>query len=225
MHTATSDAFINLHNALYSRFRKYNLNLDAYTDRESVSGATRSFGTLVMYARSSSEAQVIERVMGRDIPAHRVDHRCHPAIELRLDSAWLVLELVVPPQAWVDQQNLIGKLSIDRQRREFRKLIARLNPAFRLGFWQGGHLDEMHLTAQHLAHPGVFEQWMTTYNDSQDWFRVGMWYPAEKLNEGDVAVELFNCAQELYSLYTFIAWHSNNDFRSFYLRDVQMSFA
>lgn len=218
MQYLTSDTLINVetvHAALYARFRKYNIHLDASLNKESVTGHSHTDTQTVTYMRPTAEAQTVERVMGRDIANRPIDLHCHPVIELRANANSLVLELVMSPQAWIDQENLLGKLSIVRQRHEFRKLISHLNPEMRLGFWRGQQLDDMHLTADQLSYANVFEHWMATYTDRQDYFRAGMWYSADQITD-NMAVELFNRAQELYSLYNFMTWTGNNDFRSFY---------
>lgn len=216
--TLNSVTAADLHSSLYARFRKYNLPLDALHAQASAAGRCAAGAEIAAYRRPAAEAGAVERLMGRDNA--RVLGDCHPVIELRVDADFIVLELVMAPAAWIDQENLLGKLNVERQRREFCKLIGHLHPAMRLGFWQGGHLDDMHLTADKLARANVFEHWMATYTDRQDTFRAGMWYTrAEAAAMGDnFAVELFNRAQELYSLYTFIAWTGNNDFRGFYQR-------
>lgn len=224
MQYLSSDKLVNLHTALYSRFRKYNLNLEAHIVSESVAGQQGS-SQVIAYTRPASESYAVERLMGRDFPGSQLNLQCHPVIELRAEGEWLALELVIPPHAWVDQQNLVGKLSVDRQRREFRKMVSRLHPECRVGCWRGTHLDDMHLTAHHLSYQNVFEQWIATYTDGQDWFRIGMWYPVERINDESIVAELFNRAQELYSLYTFIVWNGNNDFRSFYMREMESAFA
>lgn len=218
MQYLTSDITINvetIHSALYARFRKYNLHLEALTNQDSVTGQRCADTHLITYMRPTSDAQTVERMMGRDFANRGIELQHHPVIELRVSPRSLALELVMSPQAWIDQENLLGKLSIVRQRHEFRKLISHLNPETRLGFWRGQHLDDMHLTADQLSYANVFEHWMATYTDRQDYFRAGMWYTADQITD-NIAVELFNRSQELYSLYNFITWTGNNDFRSFY---------
>ncbi|MBC8098529.1 MAG: hypothetical protein H7Y11_03740 [Armatimonadetes bacterium] len=216
--TSTTDDLTHLHTALFARIQKHTMQLQAVPNSESVAGWRKNGTQAFAYLRPNEEARTIESMMGRDLPIRQLDVRRHPVIELRATCSGAVLELVVPPDAWWDQQNLAGKLSIPRQRSAFQALLARLDERYRLGFWQGTHLDTMHLTAHEASHPAVFNAWMTTFCDGQDWFRIGVWYDAAALSKPDMSNDLFQRAQTLYELYQFIAWTGNNDFRSFYRR-------
>jgi hypothetical protein len=101
-------------------------------------------------------------------------------------------------------------------------MIARLSDNYRLGFWQGTHLDAMHLMPRQAAHPAVFENWITTFCYGQDWFRTGVWYENVPEDLSQLNDELFQQAQVLYDFYTFIAWTSNNDYRTFQSRGERL---
>jgi hypothetical protein len=203
-----------LHNALHSRFRKYNIELQAAASTESAACAVANGTQVVQYFRSSTTAHTVEAMMGRDVPGRTIEVRRHPVIEMRPTAAGLAIELIIAPHAWWDQQNLIAKLSVEKHLQKFHRLVARLDHQYYLGFWHGVQLGDMHLTAKQLAHPSACKQWMSTFCDGQDWLRIGVWYSAPQCFEENFIGDAFHRLQELYEIYKFIAWTSNNDFRT-----------
>lgn len=200
-----------LHSTLYPRFRQYGINLSCIVPSVPVASLGAFEGVSATYLRPLAEAQNIQRMMGIE-NGERVDIRLHPVIELREQSNGLVLELLMTPAAWWYQQNFIGKLSLERHFYNFHRVISRLGGHFRVGFWQGLHLDELHLTASHLRHPVLCQQWMATYSDARDTFRIGVWYGEPSVD----ALTLFRDFQALYTVYEYVNWSSDNDFRAFY---------
>lgn len=217
MTPVSNDNLVRLNTALYSRFMKYNITLQVINTPASLTTEGRSGGSVITYMRMTNEAQTVEAMMGRDLPIRRLETRCHPVIELRLNDQGLALELIIAPDAWCDQQNLNGKLSVERHRQTFRRMIARLGDNYRLGFGQD---IAVHLKPFQAAHPAVFDNWITTFTHGQDWFRVGVWYDDVPENLLDMKDELFAQAQVLYDFYTFIAWTGNNNYRSFQQRQL-----
>jgi hypothetical protein len=216
----------NLHEGLYSRIRNYDLDLHPHWQKSAIisyrsAACTRENATLVLpYFRSHEQAQLVERLMGRESEEWSEDaapYR-HPVIELRLTPEHFAVELILSPYAWWDQQNFIGKLELARHRQTFHALLAQLDGDYRFGFWDGAHLSDMHLTAWELRHSTVFEEWMQTFADGQDWLRIGKWYAPEESqpNNDTILLELFDQVKNLNSLYTFLLWTSNNNFHSFY---------
>lgn len=220
------DKFFELHTALYGRLRDLNYDLHSGAhgvppvSSYSLVGANASETLALIYARSREQALLVERMMGRERNhAHtQVELGRHPAIELRLTPDHFVIELIVSPDAWWDQQNLIGKLGIQRHRDSFRSLLQRMEGDFRLGFWSGEDLSDMHLTTRQLVRGNYLNEWMSTFADGQDWLRMGMWYAPEapELETSHILRELVTRVGGLYSVYDFLLWTSNNDFHPFY---------
>lgn len=218
--------FMDLHSALLPRVRNHNLDLHPRWQKTSVvtshSVATldQSDSVVLTYFRSHEQAVMVERMMGKEDVGIRqeIDTYCHPVIELRLTPEHFVIELVLSPRAWLDQQNLIGKLELPQHRAAFRNLLRGLSSDYRLGFWGGTHLSDMHLTVQHLLHGRVLDEWMNTFSDGQDWLRIGKWYSHEdpELDDTRILQEAFDVVHALHPVYSFILWSSNNNFRSFY---------
>jgi len=196
-----------LHQQLAPRFRSHHITLELISHAVSVTSDTPA--PTLTYIRPQQEARAVERLMGRE--GDTVDVRRHPLIEIRPLGTGFAMEMVLTPSAWFYQQNFIGKLSVERHLSAFHKLVSGLSEDFRLGFWQGLYLDEMHLTPKLLNHRQVLEKWMSTYTDGRDYFRVGVW------SDTDLAPrDALDIMRQLCKVHDFIAWSSNNDFRAFY---------
>lgn len=174
----------------------------------------------VFYHRNDAEARVVERLMGREEVAAvgKVDSRRHPVIEVRISESNLVLELIVSPDAWWDHQNLVGKLSITRHREDFYKLMQNFDDHYKLGFWQGVSLSEMHLTGLQFKRSAILSEWLNTFEAGKDWFRLGIWYEPDSLllDEVNIIPELLKQIKLLYPIYDYLLWTSDNNFRDFY---------
>ncbi len=206
--------------------RDRNWDLHPHWDKSRIiSGVTSACrgeiaGLTLAYLRSKEQAALVERLMGRDYAhaANSTDSSRHPTIELRLTPDAFAIELVLNPAAWWDQRNLIGKLAIDRNRTTLRSLLQRMDDEIRFGFFEGCHLNDMHLTTRQLMRGKVLDEWMSTFSDGQDWLRVGVWYTPEHegLSQTNILNEVLSRMEALYSLYTFVVWTSNNNYQSFY---------
>jgi len=217
-----NDLLNQLETALSARFHKYSVSLDVATTSESSADWSGNSNSTVTYHRPFEEAQNVEYLLGCDMPLSELNLRRHPVIELRLTPNHFSVELVVSPEAWLDQQNLIGKLGIQRHREAFRSTLQRMDGDFRLGFWSGCELSDMHLTTRQLSRGNNLQEWMSTFCDGQDWLRVGVWYTPEapQLDTSRILRELTDRIGALYRVYTFLTWTSNNDFLSFYGKQV-----
>ena len=225
--------FMDLHTALLPRVRNHNLDLHprwqktSIVSQKSAASLDQSDSVVLTYFRSQEQAEMVERLMGKETigVSKEVDTYCHPVIELRLTPEHFVIELVLSPKAWWDQQNFIGKLELPQHRATFRNLLRSLDRDYRLGFWGGTHLSDMHLTVNHLLYGRVMDEWMNTFSDRQDWLRIGKWYSHEdqQLDDKVIQNEIFSAVQALYPLYNFILWTSNNNFHDFYQKRTKYS--
>ena len=227
------DKFVELHRALHGRLRDHNYDLHPLSHSApvlvdgSVTGRCCGETLVLPYLRAREHALVVERMMGRERHALKTDIKMsrHPVIELRLTPEHFSVEMIVSPEAWLDQQNLVGKLGIQRHRETFRGLLQRMDGDFRLGFWSGNELSDMHLTTRQLSRGNNLQEWMSTFADGQDWLRMGVWYAPEApaLETNHIAREIADRIGALYRVYTFLLWTSNNDFLSFYGKGYQRS--
>ncbi|MFN8373027.1 MAG: hypothetical protein U0694_09140 [Anaerolineae bacterium] len=211
----------NVHNQLYRQLRSYGINLHPnFTQAISFQSISDPFAQDVValrYFRGSGEAQAVERMMA-DGHEYEPTHDCHPAIEIRVTPTHFAIELIIAPSAWWDQQNLVGKLTVERQRSDFYRLLRQMSCEVQLGFWQGTELSDMHLSTCDIYNPRILGEWMNTFAEGQDWVRAGVWYDLNDpaLSDENLASEVFQRICELYKLYNFIVWTSDNDFRSVY---------
>lgn len=175
----------------------------------------------IAYTRARGQAVTVERLMGREEVAtvNTVDLRRHPALELRLMPEGFVIELILSPDAWWDQQNLVGKLSVDRHRAEFYDLLQTCAD-YTMGFWQGARHSDLSLHARYFKHPRIMDEWLSTFEPAADWFRLGIWYDldAPELSEERAEDEVLHQLRTLYTLYQHLLWTSDNNFRDFYER-------
>lgn len=220
-----------LHRVLLPRLRKAGIDLHAnVTVTKEVSNATTtctpySEVMTLSYMRSRSNAQIVENIMGRDAlnSSGDIEAQRHPVIEIRLTPDSFVVEFVVSPDARCDQENIVGKISVQEHRVTLYKLLRNLGKNYRLGFWRGAHLDDdMHLRADQLPPAHVVFQWLDTFAAGRDWFRVGAWYTPEsdELGKDQIVDTIFNHIKDLYAIHEFVSWTSNNNFRKFYERTV-----
>lgn len=219
--------FFELHQKVYPSLRMQNLDLTVHKlaageviQQRSVGHGQGGLAFVVQYLRTYSQAVAVERLMGREIEVapENVETQLHPMIELRLLPDYVSVELLVSPDAWWDQQNLMGKLSIDRYRQDFYALLGKQNAACCLGFWQGVHLSDMHLKAAFFKRTRLLEEWLSTFEPGKDWFRLGRWYTPDSapLTEEHIFTEIIEQIRALYAIYDYIIWTGNNNFRNFY---------
>ena len=214
-----------LQTALSARFHKYSISLDVAATSESSADWSGNSNPTVTYHRPFEEAQNVEYLLGCDMPLSELNLRRHPVIELRAYNDGIVMEFVLPPDAWWDQENFIGKLTVNRHRTAFRLLIQKLSSDFRIGFWSGVKLDDLVLNPLQASHPAVFEQWVSTFCCGQNWFRVGVWYDTVEAVTPELVNDLFEKAQLLNSVYEFVSWKGSNDYRAFAQRDMMLAYA
>lgn len=220
------DKLLDLHQAIYPRIRNHNLDLHprwhkaSIISRETAACPVQNAALVLPYFRSREQAEMVERLMGRDQFAAGVDTFRHPVIELRLTPACFAVELIVSPYAWWDQQNLVGKLGLPQHRAAFYELLAAMGHNCYFGFWQGSELDRMCLTSAELTHRRIVDAWMETFSDGQDWFRLGYWFDPEApaLDDESIQTEVFEAVRKLNRIYSFLVWTSNNNFQAFYER-------
>jgi hypothetical protein len=221
-----TNKLINLHSGLHPRVRNHNLDLHPRWQKhmivthKSASELTEGDTPVLTYFRSQEQAELVERLIGKERSAMggQVDAYRHPVIELRLTPDHFVVELIVSPLAWWDQQNIVGKLSFPQHRMNFRRLLKKLDADYRLGFWEGAELNDMHLSVGNLVQGRVLDEWMNTFCEEIDWLRIGRWYEHSdpQVDAKNIQTEAFNAVKALHDIYTFILWSSNNNFRSFY---------
>ncbi len=186
---------------------------------ESASTSTKRGIISLQYMRPRAQAIRVERLMGRDETSNNgIEARRHPVIEVRLTPSHLTVEMILSPYAWWDQQNFVGKMSVDRHRANFYDLLKKLDDETKVGYWRGVALEEMYVKVSQIYNPNIWNEWFDTFDPGKDWFRLGVWYTpeADDLSEETIIGELTRQIRGLYTLYDDILWSSNNNYREFY---------
>ncbi|MCB9452318.1 MAG: hypothetical protein H6672_12835 [Anaerolineaceae bacterium] len=218
---------LELHHELYPRIRNHKIDLHTRWQKSNIvafdSAATTIQGgdtAALVYFRSREQAVQVERLMGKDgaMVNSVIETYRHPLIELRLTPQNLVVELIVSPGAWYDQQNLAGKLTIPQCYDEFREFLHDLDTDFHFGFWDGLELGDMQIELRYLLRGHSLNEWMDTFAAGYDWLRIGKWYSVDdlKLDAPETVNDIFNKLQKLHAIYEFLRWTSNNNYRSFF---------
>jgi hypothetical protein len=219
------EQFFALHKKIMEQLQVNDIDLNIVkptvkaVHNETVSQHTDDNILAVQYMRPRGKAVNVERLMGREevASANTIITRLHPVSELRLSDSGLAIEFIISPDAWWDQQNVKGKLSVSRHRHEFYSMLMGLQSEYCMGFWQGIHLSEMHLTGKYFQHPRILDEWLSTFHPNADWFRIGIWYDIddEVISKTEIVPELMKQIQTLFPLYNYFLWTSDNNFREF----------
>jgi len=188
----------------------------------SVSSLAPEKALSVGFSRSEELSLTVQRVLGRDVVDAALKPRLHPVIELRLTPDHFVVELIVAPEARQDQENFAGKISIDQHRRQLYKMLKHYDTNYCIGFWAGTHLDDMHLTTTKLPPPQIFFEYLETFAVNRDYLRIGCWYAPEELDAQNAKSEIMARIKELYNVYQFALWSSNNNFVEFFRKGVKV---
>jgi hypothetical protein len=226
----TQAKFLELHSLMHDKMRLQAWDLHPHGQKSrivsdvSAAATSETQNVLVLsYFRSLAQAQLVEKLMGMDqgdVEAYR-----HPVIELRMAPDYFALELIVSPYAWWDQQNFIGKMGLERHRQQLRNMLYNFESSYRFGFWGGEAPSDMYLTSWQVLQGHVLNDWINTFADGQDWLRFGAWYEpdSDALSEERIVQELSSRIGELYAIYDFLLWSSNNNYQEFYKRQNKPS--
>jgi hypothetical protein len=116
-------------------------------------------------------------------------------------------------------------MSLEKHRQQLRSLLYDFEASYRFGFWGGEASSDMYLTSWQLLQGRVLNDWINTFADGQDWLRFGAWYEpgSVALSADKIANELSRRVGELYALYDFMLWSSNNNYRQFYKQAMKPS--
>lgn len=216
-----------LHRVLYDRIRAQSWDLYPYWESDRIVARASAAGGLdtnvyaLVYLRSEEQARMVEENMGVESRARGytgIRASRHPVIEVREAADHFAVELIISPDAWWDQQNVIGKLELERHRVGLRSLLQGMKPDYCFGFWGGTHLSDMHLTSWQLVQGNILSEWLGTFADGQDYLRFGVWYDRNDpaLAPESFVTEVYGRLADLYALYEFLVWTGNNNFRGFY---------
>lgn len=221
------DKIARLHTAILSDIQKEHFNLHPSPEAPGLISASSLHNgevLILQYLRYEAQAIAVERLMGRETinTVQEIDTFRHPLIELRLTPSGLAVEFIMSPDAWWDQQNMVGKLSLDEHRQQFYHLLKQLKSDFALGFWRGTHLSDMHLKTNQFQHQPIITEFLSTFQPNKDWFRLGIWYGItdDALSEDKIVGTLMQNIRDLMPFYQYFLWTSDNNYRNFYEASV-----
>lgn len=228
LHRRMSD----IHRKLQARFKTHGISLSTcqnipggVSQHSAASPFDDEEVMTITYMRPHGDATTVERMMGREgvnLDAE-IEPRRHPVIELRISPEYFAIELIIGPDAWHDQRNFSGKMTVAEHQQGFFRLLANMDPDYVVGFWSGIYPDDqMYLTTSQLPPLRIFNEFMSTFAAGRDYLRIGRWYEAgdDALDEDGIVNEVFSRVRDLYTLYDFALWSSNNNFQTFYQREV-----
>jgi len=151
----------------------------------------------------------------------------HAMMDVVISEKGLGVEMYVPAAAWVDGQNLRGKLTnaLEAQafREEFANILRRLDNRFRLQieeYSEGQRVLVYARRARSVTNPAQIAAATAAYRPGAHDLRVIIWYLPDEpcLRKARIREEVLTCFGQLYPLYQFITWSPTNDYRRFAAR-------
>lgn len=222
---AVRDKFLALHDVLYPEIKRRGWDLHSHWHPPNIV-STWYIGRIqniqfikLRYLRSKDEVRKIEEMMGLPRPLDRAEtqYTKHPMIDIRMDSQYLAIELLLTDQAWWDAQNFKRKVEQhERERGELVRLLRGLGDDYIFGGWPDSRQPELNTTAPDLADEDELLDWLSRYRPGYDWLRLGIWYndcKDPRLTTERIAEEAITRFGQLYPVYEFLLWRPDNDFR------------
>ena len=151
----------------------------------------------------------------------------HAMMDVVISEQGLGVELSVPASAWVDGQNLRGKITNALEaptfREKFGRALRRLDNRFRFQIEEYSEGDRNLVYARRarsVSNPPQIAAATAAYRPGAHDLRIVIWYvPHEPcLRKDTIREEVLARLEELYPLYHFIAWSPTNDYRRFAAR-------
>ncbi|MBN2393906.1 MAG: hypothetical protein JXR84_24445 [Anaerolineae bacterium] len=219
------DKLLALHDVLYPEMKREGLALYPHWHPPNIV-STWYIGRIeqiwfmkLRYLRSSTEVQAVEEMMGvpKLLDYSETQYTKHPMMDIRIDSEYLAIELLVTDKAWLDAQNFKRKLEKHKaERQHFIRILQSLGHDYIFGGWPDTSKPEFIETAADLADEGRLLDWLSRFDPGYDWLRLGIWYTEcedFRLTTGRIVEEVLYRFRQLYPVYQFLLWTSDNDFR------------
>jgi hypothetical protein len=219
------DKFLALHDVLYPEIRRRRWDLHPHWHPPNIVstwyiGRIQTIGFMKLrYLRSEDEVRGVEQMMGLPRPLDRAEtqYTKHPMVDVRIDSRYLAVELLLTDQAWWDAQNF--KRQVEQhgsERRVLIELLHGLGVRYVFGGWPDSREPDLVTRASDLADEERLLDWLSRFEPGHDWLRLGIWYADcddPRLTTGRIAGEIITRFEQLYPVYDFLLWRPNNDFR------------
>jgi hypothetical protein len=223
------DQFLALHDVLYPEIRRQELEIHPHWHKPNIV-STWYIGRVeqiwfmkLRYLRSRAQVQAVEKMMGIPKPLDYTEtqYTKHPMMDIRIDSRYLAIELLVTEWAWWDAQNF--KYKIERheaERRKFIQILQSLGHDYIFGGWPDTSKPELITTAADLANADQLLGWLSKFEPGTSWLRLGIWYDVRttpddfRLRTGRIVGEILHRFEQLYPAYQFLLWSPDNDYQS-----------
>ena len=172
------------------------------------------------YAKSKALMHRMEKLFLDDF-GH---FHAHVMLAVTIDKDAIGIELLIPSAAWVDGQNLRGKLVGAPDAYEFRRQFGEIVSS--LGFRAQVQIEE-HTSegygqiwtkrARAFRSPAPLATASALYEPGKHDLRIGTWYRPDdpQLNATTISREVLARFEQLYPLYQLIAWSPTNDYRRY----------
>ncbi len=219
------DKFLALHNVLYLEIKRQGWELYPHWHKPSIV-STWYIGRVeqiwfmkLRYLRSRAQVKAIEEMMGvpKLLDYSETQYTKHPMIDIRIDSEYLAIELLLTNQAWWDAQNFKRKIEChNTKRREFVEILQSLGHDYIFGGWPDTSKPKLITTAADLANEERLLEWLSDFDPGHNWLRLGIWYTDYadfRLRTGRIVEETRYRFRQLYPVYQFLLWTSDNDYR------------
>lgn len=218
------DKFLALHDVLYPEIKRRGWDLHPHWHSPNIVsswyiGRTQRIQFMKLrYLRSKDQVRKVEQMMGIPRPLDRSEtqYTKHPMLDIHLSSRYLAIELLLTHQGWWDAQNFKRKVEQhEQERRTFVELMEGLGHDYILGGWPDTNEPQLIRTTKAQTEDALLE-WLSKFEPGHNWLRLGVWYddPEDlRLTRERIADEIITRFAQLYPIYEFILWRSDNDYR------------
>ncbi|MBN1874009.1 MAG: hypothetical protein JXA33_07250 [Anaerolineae bacterium] len=219
------DKFLALHDILYPEMKREGLDLHPHWHPPNIV-STWYIGRIeqiwfmkLRYLRSRAEVQVVEEKMGvpKLLDYSETQYTKHPMMDIRIDSEYLAVELLLTDKAWLDAQNFKSKVEKHKtERQHLVRILQDLGHDYIFGRWPDTSKPDLIKTTADLANEERLLDWLSRFDPGYSWLRLGIWYTEyedSRLTTGRIVEEVLYRFKQLYPVYQFLLWTPNNNFR------------
>lgn len=222
------DKLAFLHDSIYPEIRKRKWDLHPHWMSQWLISAYRispATARIDFMTLRYSKAETIIKLMKKELIDDFGHFYANAMLAARIDKEGFAVELLVSEKAWVDGQNLKGRLQDGaEQRGHFRNLLAELGGEHTFVLSQFmreegrplGYQEVMRAKASRLVNVGMLNSTMDKYKPGGHDLRLGIQYKPGDLRLGvnHIVGEVLTRFEQLYPIYAFLSWSPKNDFRN-----------
>lgn len=221
------DKLVFLHEQLFPEIRKQRWDLHPHWMPQWLISAYRispATSRIDFMTLRYSKAETIIKLMKKELIDDFGHFYANAMLAARVNTEGFAVELMISEKAWVDGQNLKGRLQDGaEQRGHFRNLLAELSGEHTFVLSQFmrqdgrplGYQEIMRAKASRLVNVGMLNTTMDKYQPGGHDLRLGIEYkPGDRrLTTSKIVDEILLRFEQLYPIYAFLSWSPKNDFR------------